>query len=372
MRNNFQIQESKIASVSATPQTRACERKPGGFSIRRMKQISAVRSLSLMLALVIIPAHAAEKEKPKAWIDPEVAKAEDPQFLLQGEYLGGEGDAKYGAQVVAQGGGRFDVYILEGGLPGAGWEPGKARNHIRGVSANGIMSLRDKTGIAPFFVGMDGDKLTIKTADGKEHILNRTERESPTLGAKPPEGAVVLFDGTSAEKWENGKVENGHLLATGATSKEVFADFHLHLEFRTPYMPDARGQGRGNSGIYHSGRWETQVLDSFGLDGKDNETGGIYSISKPRLNMCLPPLTWQTYDVDFTAAKFDAEGKRTAWPRITVKLNGVLVHEDLELNKDFTTSAPITTPLETPFGPVFLQNHSNPVAFRNIWIVPGK
>ena len=88
--------------------------------------------------------------------------------------------------------------------------------------------------------------------------------------------------------------------------------------------------------------------------------------------MCLPPLAWQTYDVDFTAAKFDAAGKRTAWPRITVKLNGEIVHENLELNKDFTTSAPITGPLENPEGPVFLQNHNNPVVFRNIWIVPGK
>ena len=86
--------------------------------------------------------------------------------------------------------------------------------------------------------------------------------------------------------------------------------------------------------------------------------------------MCLPPLAWQTYDVDFTAAKFDAEGKRTAWPRITVKLNGVLVHEDLELNKENTASAPINTPLTSPEGPVFLQNHNNPVAFRNIWIKP--
>jgi hypothetical protein len=88
--------------------------------------------------------------------------------------------------------------------------------------------------------------------------------------------------------------------------------------------------------------------------------------------MCLPPLAWQTYDVDFKAATFDAAGKRTAWPRITVKLNGVLVHENLELSKDYTTSAPITGPLVSPEGPVHLQNHKNPVVFRNIWLIEGK
>ena len=183
---------------------------------------------------------------------------------------------------------------------------------------------------------------------------------------------MVLFDGSSADAWEKGRAEGGHLLATGCTSKQRFADYTLHLEFRTPYMPTARGQQRGNSGIYHSGRWETQILDSFGLEGKDNECGGIYSVSKPRLNMCLPPLAWQTYDVDFTAATFDAAGQRLTWPRITVRLNGVLVHENLELPKDFTTAAPIGAPLTGPEGPVYLQDHGNPVVFRNIWVKPGR
>jgi len=163
---------------------------------------------------------------------------------------------------------------------------------------------------------------------------------------------------------------NGDLLANGCTSKQHFKGYTLHLEFRTPYKPTASGQKRGNSGIYHSGRWETQILDSFGLDGKDNQCGGIYSISSPRLNMCLPPLSWQTYDVVFTAATFDAQGKRTTWPRITVKLNGVLVHDNLELAKNLTASAPVTGPLTHPKGPIVLQNHDNPVLFRNIWVIP--
>jgi hypothetical protein len=257
---------------------------------------------------------------------------------------------------------------LDGGLPGDGWEPGKPSHHLKGERTNGRVEC--KYGAGKTAAWIEDGMLFLPQSDGSTLQLPRIERSSPTLGAPPPEGAVVLFDGTSAEQWENGKMENGHLLATGATSKRKFGSYRLHLEFRTPYLPRARGQKRGNSGIYHSGRWETQILDSFGLKGEENECGGIYSISKPRLNMCLPPLVWQTYDVDFTAARFDSSGKRTHWPRITVLLNGVLVHENLELAKDFTTSAPITRPLDGPEGPVFLQDHANPVVFRNIWIVP--
>lgn len=329
-----------------------------------MKRISAIGCLSVCLAL--LPAHAEEKKGPQAWTDPKTASAEDPGFLSQGEYC----DETMGAQVVALGDGNFDVYLLEGGLPGAGWEPGKTRTRLNGKSKDGKLEVRDETGKT--MASFAGGALSLTTPDGKTHNLSRVERGSPTLGAKPPEGAVVLFDGTNADEWENGEVVDGLLQATNVTSKRTFGDYKLHLEFRTPYMPAARGQGRGNSGIYHGGRWETQILDSFGLEGRENETGGIYSVAKPRLNMCLPPLAWQTYDVDFTAAKFDAEGNRTAWPRITVRLNGVNVHEDLELTKNNTGSAPINTPLNSPKGPVFIQNHGNPVAFRNIWIVPGK
>jgi hypothetical protein len=323
-----------------------------------MNHIPAIGFLFVSLAL--LPAHAEKKQAPTAWTDPKTASAEDPDFLIQGEYR----DETMGAQVVALSGGNFDVYLHEGGLPGAGWENGKARTSVKGLR------VKESKETDKFTIALEEGFLALKTPDGTLRKLTRIERESSTLGAKPPKGTVVLFDGRNTDAWENGKMIDGLLQATNVTSKRTFASYQLHLEFRTPYMPAARGQGRGNSGIYHSGRWETQILDSFGLEGKDNETGGIYSVAQPRLNMCLPPLAWQTYDVDFTAAKFDAEGKRTAWPRITVKLNGVLVHEDLELNKENTASAPINTPLTSPEGPVFLQNHNNPVAFRNIWIKP--
>lgn len=335
-----------------------------------MKTSSLIRCLSALFVLAIFHVRGAEKPPEKIWTDPEVALREDSDFAIQGEYGSAkEGESVEGVQVVALGGGMFDAYVLQGGLPGAGWTPVKARTILKGEREEDKIVF--KTSDASITAVIEDGKWSMTDKTGKQTVFPRIERKSPTLGMAAPEDAVVLFDGSSAEQWENGKVENG-LLAAGCTSKQLFGSYRLHLEFRTPYKPTARGQKRGNSGIYHSGRYETQILDSFGLEIKDNECGGIYSISKPSTNMCLPPLVWQTYDVDFTAAKFDAEGKRIAWPRITVKLNGVLVHEDLELTKDFTTAAPISTPLANPEGPVHLQDHKNPVVFRNIWILPVK
>jgi len=107
-----------------------------------------------------------------------------------------------------------------------------------------------------------------------------------------------------------------------------------------------------------------QVLDSFGLEGKDNECGGIYSISQPDVNMCFPPLAWQTYDIDFTAARY-TNGEKTSNARVTIRHNGVLIHDDRELAHG--------TPGRNGEGPdldsLFLQNHGNPVVFRNIWVL---
>ena len=177
----------------------------------------------------------------------------------------------------------------------------------------------------------------------------------------------MLFDGKGVNRFPNSRVdEKAGALMEGITSEDTFGDCSLHAEFLLPYMPDARGQGRGNSGLYLQGRYEVQMLDSFALEGKDNECGGLYKIASPKVNMCLPPLTWQTYDIDFTAARYDAGGQKTANAQITVKHNGVVIHENQELPGS-TTSAP-NKEAPTP-GPIYLQNHGNPVRYRNIWVV---
>jgi hypothetical protein len=197
----------------------------------------------------------------------------------------------------------------------------------------------------------------------------RYQRQSETIGKTPDEDAIVLFDGSEESakaNWDKGEAVDDLLRNNDISTKRKFGNYHLHLEFRTPYKPLARGQGRGNSGVYHQQRYETQVLDAFGLTGEDNETGGIYKVAKPKVNMCLPPLTWQTYDVDFEAAKFDAQGKTKIDPAyLTVRLNGFLVHDRQPVNGTTAGGKPVTA---EP-GPIFLQGHGNPVFYRNIWIV---
>jgi hypothetical protein len=291
------------------------------------------------------------------------AKDAGPDFAIQGEYVGAAGDHQWGAQVIALGDGKFDIVGYQGGLPGEGWKRGDEVRRGTGEAKDGVATIK-------------GDEFTVTIKDGVATVtgaggeklgeLKKVERKSPTLGASPPTGAKVLFRGGPPDGFTNGKLtDDNHLAASGAESKLKLGDHTLHIEFRTPFMPKSRGQARGNSGVYIQGRYELQVLDSFGLEGENNECGGIYSIGKPAVNMCLPPLAWQTYDIDFTAAKYDSEGKKTENARVTIKHNGVVIHDNLELTKG--------TPGHHPEGPekdgLFLQDHGNPVAFRNIWVV---
>lgn len=335
-----------------------------------MKRATFLMLVALM-SWSVAEISAADKKKPVSatWTDPAKAAAEDPDFLIQGEYGRDRLWEPWGVQVVALGDHKFDAYLLERGLPGLGWERGKLRvklsGKLSGEAADGRVQLA--TGDGVYRASIADGKIVVRQRGDVIARLPRVERSSSTLGAKAPAGAVILFDGSSADEWKNGRVENGLLPNSNITTKQTFGSYRLHLEFRTPYKPKARGQGRGNSGVYHQARYETQVLDAFGLEGKMNETGGIYSIAAPRLNMCLPPLRWQTYDVDFTTATFDKAGKLVKPASMTVRLNGVEVHTNQTLPKT-TPGSPIRDITPEP-GPIYIQAHGNPVYYRNIWLV---
>ncbi len=297
----------------------------------------------------------------EAFIDPEQA---GPDFKVQGEYEGTIGEkTKFGAQVIALGDGKFDVVLLQKGLPGAGWDA-KTRVMLKGETKDSLVELTGTN-----FKGTIKDGVLSGTAEESvKYEGKKVERTSPTLGAKPPEGAIVLFDGTNTDAWQTGKLVEGGLLGVPARTKQKFQDFTLHLEFRTPFMPKESGQKRGNSGMYLVDQYECQVLDSFGLTGENNECGGIYTVAKPIVNMCLPPLSWQTYDVDFRCARFDEAGKKTEDGVVTIKHNGIVIHDKLKLK---ATPGGAQKDEERP-GALYLQDHSNPVHFRNIWIVEKK
>jgi hypothetical protein len=328
-----------------------------------------LRTASLVLTPVVLlamalPGQSAEKKAKKS-AKPATSAADAADFQVQGEYVGttleGGNEVKGGVQVTALGDGKFHAVTYLGGLPGDGWtkEDGV---ELDGQTKDGVtvLSTRGDTGTLK-----DG-VITVKDSNGQvKGTLKKVTRQSPTLGVKPPEGAIVLFDGTSADEFQGGQIEDGWL-KEGDTSKRKFQNFSIHLEFRTPFEPKKRGQGRGNSGFYAQGRYEVQILDSFGLKGEKNECGAIYGVSKPKLNMCYPPMSWQTYDMDFTAAEYK-DGKKVKNARMTVKHNGVLVQDNVEVPHG-TTAHPVPEGAEP--GPVYLQNHGNPVRFRNIWVVP--
>jgi hypothetical protein len=327
----------------------------------------------VLCSLAALVAAAAEKKAEKREItDPEEAKA-DPDFAIQGEYLGEyqreDGKpAKAGAQVIARGGGKFEVVGLPGGLPGAGWKRGDPAYRVQGELKDGTITVTNEQGETMQLKFAEG-QMTLLVAEGKKlFTAKRVERKSPTLGAKPPEGALVIFDGTNLDMFQPSAELPKHLteqktIFGDVTTKPLPENYKLHLEFRLSWMPRAEGQGRSNSGVYIHNCYELQVLDSFGLEGKNNECGGFYTLKEPDVNMCLPPLVWQTYDIDFTAPKYEGD-KKVAKGRVTIRHNGVVIHDNYELPGD--------TPGGQREGPgsraLHLQGHGNQVQYRNIWL----
>lgn len=299
---------------------------------------------------------------------PTVA-SKDPDFAIQGEYAAraeiaakGKQD-EYGLQVVALGDGKFQGALYKGGLPGSGAE-GNEFVFLKGETKDGKTNLKATSGEN---VLISGDTATGSKGDKKLFVYDRVERKSPTLGKKPPKGAKLLFGGKKADRFSSGKKIDGNLLKEGVVSLDSFGDFTLHLEFRTPYKPKTKpgSQDRGNSGVYIFNNYETQILDSFGLKGEFNFCGALYRKKPPAVNMCLPPLSWQTYDIEFTAPRFK-DGKKVKNARITTRHNDVLIHEDFELDKGTGAGGGRHEKVK---GQIHLQGHGNPVRFRNIWLV---
>ncbi len=341
--------------------------------------------LTIALFLWAVPVSAAPK--PGTYTTVEAA-GRDCQ--VQGEYVGKAGDDKIGIQVIALGDGKFQAVFYPGGLPGDGWN-GKHRSLCQGAIDGKRVNFEPATGNRKYMAGnpdqfsatekfppeghrdihlsIEGSRMTGKIKDGSSIAATRVVRKSPTLGAKPPKGAVVLMPyepgkKTSLAAWTNDKWT---LLDTGGAqvaqrsgsnrTKQAFeGKWKLHIEFRSPFQPKARSQGRGNSGVFPPGGREIQVLDSFGLEGKPNECGGIYKSHSPAVNMCYPPLTWQTYDVTYDPGTPTQPGQAARPASYHIVHNGVVIHKKLELGKPRK-------------GGLSMQDHGNPVEYRNIWMV---
>ena len=319
---------------------------------------------ALMLVASCGLAQIAEPAKPRitVWTDVKDAPAD---FAIQGEYLHSAEKPTLGGQVIALGNGSFRLVILGGGLPGVGWDA-KTKIELDGkTEADGVAF----TSPAGWRATLKAGVISLVDDIGQKFQLTPATRKSPTEGAAPPAGARVLFDGTTIEAWVNGQMDDRKLLNAGTRTKQSFTDFTLHVEFVTPFKPTGRGQDRGNSGVYLQDRYEIQILDSFGLKGLDNECGGIYKVAAPKVNVCLPPLTWQTYDIDFTADRSDPDGQKLSDAVVTVKHNGVLIHDKQPLKEPTGGGNREQPDQQVQSGPIQLQGHGNPVFFRNIWII---
>lgn len=298
---------------------------------------------------------------------PESKPAKDVDFELMGEFVGpvqtGEQNEykTIGVQIRHVGDGSFEALQYAGGLPGQKTFSGESLPLV-GRRNDDFIVLSG----GPYAIFVEsGSCLVVDRRGNRIGTLERVIRESPTMGAQAPEGAMVLFDGSGTGQFTTARVTPEGLLQEGADLLPMFQDFDLHVEFRTPYMPKMFDQKRGNSGCYLQSRYEVQILDSFALPPVFNGCSAIYRTKAPDLNMCLPPLSWQTYDIHFTAPRWGANGKKLRNAHITVWHNGVKTHDNYEL-KNKTGAGKIEEPTLLP---IRFQNHSDPVRFRNIWIV---
>lgn len=208
------------------------------------------------------------------------------------------------------------------------------------------------------------------------------EPEPPVVDPGPPGGvpsdAIILFSGADFAQWRGQrgdvpkwKLGQGWMETTptgGIFSRQEFGDCQLHVEWASPTEAKGEGQGRGNSGIYLQGRYEIQVLDSYQNKTYPNgQAGAFYGHAAPLVNVCRKPGEWQTYDIIFHGPKQTSEGKIQPGS-FTVLHNGVLIQDHVPVDGKPTTAAPLSGVVAK--GPLFLQDHGNPVRYRSVWIRP--
>jgi hypothetical protein len=337
-----------------------------------LQRFMAVMLVGLLVLAAGAWLTAAEKAAPKPGGEkapkaPAPKVTEEPDDGIQGLYMTQDAaPAKAEAKVIGQGGGAYKVILTPAG--GSAVE-------LAGKLEGGKVTLTGSGGES----GTIADKKLSAAVGGKKLELAYTTVKPPTLGEKPPAGAVILLpfeEGkkTSLEAWNPPSwtvLDDGSMQVSKGDifTKQEFGDIKLHLEFRLPYEPAGRSQGRGNSGVYLMDRYEIQVLDSFGLEPKNNDCAAVYTQVAPKVNACLPPLSWQTYDITFHAPRFDAEGKKMKDAVVTVVQNGVTV-QDQTVIKSPTGSA--KSKPEVKKATFHLQDHQHKVQYRNMWLVELK
>ena len=340
-----------------------------------MKRIalSLIVAIALTSALGSICQAAEKKDAPPKAV--EVKKPVDVDKYT-GEYTGElVVDGKKGdglAQIIAEPKGQYRAVLMRGL-----WKTAKDARQVRveltgKIDADGNIPLEGN--------GWKGTLIGRKTLTAKSEKGSFegkwTVRKSPTLGAKPPKGAIVLLEfepgkKPSLDEWTNKSwvpLASGAMKIGRGTNFTVrkFGSVKLHIEFRCPYEPNRGGQRRGNSGVYLQKRHEVQVLESFGLMSRKGDAGSIYGVATTKVNASLPPLQWQTYDIEFKGAVVGADGKVKSPPMMSVIHNGIEAHKDQVLPGKTTAAAASGL---TPKDSLMLQDHGNKVEYRNVWIV---
>ena len=314
------------------------------------------------------------------------ANADDwADYQAQGEYLFQKGDMRFAVQVIARGAGKFELVGYPGGFPGEGWIAKKVKVFYSGTREGNVVTMpctgfqmgAESENILPVPEGKVGSKAVLYIAekridfvapDGGTRSANKIDRPNSALGTAAPEGAFVVFDGKTINLKDGYRLnEEAGTVWSEFCSKpfEPNKAYRLHVEFQLSYMPYSSSQGRSNSGVYVAEAYECQVLDSFGLVGRNNECSGFYQQAAPLFNACRAPLTWQAYDIDYTPAQWD-NGQKTANAHMTVYLNGLKVQDNVELKNQ--TPGRFGEPKADEARGVYCQGHGNKVQYRNIWV----